>query len=94
VVWSAIAGLIWLPERESEATDARVREGIAIAVVFLGTVPTVVYYALGRLLGGRRRLLLLVAIASAVPGYFYLFFGILIVADHVSCAPDAHECPL
>src|SRR5688500_6970366 len=77
VVWTLVAGLIWLPEREPEAPDARVREGIVIAAIFLGALPAAAYYALGRWLGERWKLLLLVALLSAIPFFFYLFFGVV-----------------
>lgn len=67
--------------------------GVAIAAVFLGALPVIAYYTVGYLVRPWW-LLAIVLVVLAVATFFYLFFGLLIVADYVYCPPDAHECPL
>ena len=67
--------------------------GVAVSAVFLGALPVLAYYSAGYFIRPWWVLALVLA-AMAVATFFYLFFGLLLVADLVYCPPDAHECPL
>ena len=85
------------PGRSSASTRRSRRgdafAGVIISAVFLGALPVAAYYTVGYFC---RPWWLLVPVlaALAVGNFFYLFFGLLLVADLVYCPPDAHECPL
>jgi hypothetical protein len=67
--------------------------GVAVSAVFLGALPVMGYYTAGYFIRPWWLLALVLAV-MAVASFFYLLFGLLLVADLVYCPPDAYECPL
>jgi hypothetical protein len=78
---------------EPDVPAGRAAGGVVISGICLGLLPVTVYYTVGYWV--RPWWLLVPGLAAlAVGTFFYLFFGLLIVADATVCTPDAHECPL
>ena len=88
-----VAGGLAILGVEPEVSSGDAFAGVLVSAVFLGLVPIAVYYSTGYFV--RPWWLLVPALIALMVGtFFYLFFGLLLVADLVYCGPDAYECPL
>jgi hypothetical protein len=88
-----VAGSLAILGIDPEVTRGDAVAGVIVSAAFLGAVPVTAFYTVGYFC---RPWFVLVPVlaALAVGTFFYLFFGLFLVADLVYCPPDAHECPL
>jgi hypothetical protein len=90
-------GVVFIALMKSEPGEgvsaAEQLKGSVIGALVVG-LPALGYVLLGHALY-RRRILAAVATVISLPALaFVSFFGWLIVAGHISCGPDANDCPI
>ena len=93
VVAMALFGWFALGMYESDVSTGQATQGLAIAVLGLGAVPVIGYYALGRVLDTTWLAAVLWSV-GVVPLSLYMVFGWIVVAGLMGCTPDDYECPI
>src|SRR3954447_26041048 len=79
--------------RDADVHTGAVVAGVILASLFLGAVPVLLYYWLGRALARNPPLLAIAWFLTLLPLYVYSFFAVVFTVKLVACPPDAYECP-